>query len=101
METFDIHVCESCTNMISIPHDQEKIFICPACGTINERSIPQEVIGHLEIVSPEFNCEVSLNDDEGGQVVVKDVDIDFEDALAILTKYGFSIKFVKHKDKED
>jgi len=98
MEEVDIYSCEACEHLVSVKHIKVPTFICPACGTINERLTPEDAVGHLEIKSPKLNCEINVSD-EGGQVFVKDVDDDFEEALAILTKYGFSMKFIKHDKK--
>jgi len=98
---YKLLVCEDCDNIIMMEDSKKEIYICPVCGTINNRLPTKEYKGELEVSSPEIICKMSpKTNDTNVPFVIKDVDEDIETALTVLTKYGWKIKF-KGKSKKN
>lgn len=89
---YKILICESCDNVVSVHDNNKPTFICPACGTINERDRFKKYRGVLTIVSDEIDCRLD-NTDNSGRVGIHDIEEDLAEALSILIKYGWNMKF--------
>jgi hypothetical protein len=91
-------VCEQCENLVSVNDNNEPIFVCPACGTINKRDQSQVYEGFLEIKGPDLECEIEDFDGED-LFTVANLPEEVEYALMVLMKYGWGVKF-KGKEKD-
>jgi predicted RNA-binding Zn-ribbon protein involved in translation (DUF1610 family) len=94
---YKLLLCENCENVISVSNIENKVFICPACGTINERNRSNNYIGRLVIESPIVSCQL---DDTDGIIKLKDDNEELITALFTLAKFGWSIKFKGIKNDE-
>jgi predicted RNA-binding Zn-ribbon protein involved in translation (DUF1610 family) len=85
--------CEQCKNLVSVENDEEKLtYICPACGTINDRTTVIRCKGFIEVTSPEIICKMD-KEMQLEELYVEDMDDDLPMALNILLKFGWAIKF--------
>jgi len=85
--------CEQCKNLVSVENDEAKLtYICPACGTINDRTTTFRCAGIIEITSPEIICKMD-KDMRIEELHVENMDEDLSMALNILLKFGWAVKF--------
>jgi hypothetical protein len=89
---YKLLLCEECENVVSCEDIDEPTFICPVCGTINERDRTKFYKGSLTIFSPEMKCKIGTDEDEG-IIGLADADEDLLSALTTLTKHGWSMRF--------
>jgi predicted RNA-binding Zn-ribbon protein involved in translation (DUF1610 family) len=92
MENYKLIVCEQCSNIISVDDNQEPLFTCPVCGTLNDRETSALYKGKVYAISPEIECEIE-DPTQDTSFVLEDIDEEVQEALIILLKYGWSIKF--------
>ena len=92
-------ICEECENIVSVEDSGEPTFICPACGTINDRERIQLYTGSLTIISPKMKCRIGTDEDEG-IIGVESADEDLLSALTVLSKYGWSMRFKGEREDD-
>ena len=97
MMQYKVLQCEECENLVHVEDDEAKpTFVCPACGTINDRTTTVKCIGNIEVISEELVCNIDkeLNMEE---LLIEGADEDLAFALNILLRYGWKIKFKGNK----
>lgn len=97
---YKLLACEDCENVVSVLDNEDDVFICPICGTINDRKRSIMYKGALTITSPDMRCKIGT-DEEEGVIGVADADEDLLFALTILGKYGWNMRFKGERSKED
>jgi predicted RNA-binding Zn-ribbon protein involved in translation (DUF1610 family) len=85
--------CEECDNVVSMEDNKRATFVCPACGSLNKRERSSTYFGRLEIKSPDMDCDLD-NTKEEGVISIPDADEDLLSAIMLLSKYGWSMKFI-------
>jgi predicted RNA-binding Zn-ribbon protein involved in translation (DUF1610 family) len=83
--------CGHCENIISINDNNEKTYVCPVCGSINDRESNKLYSGSISIISNEMKV---MMDDAGNIGIQEDeYNEDLIHALTIMTKYGWGMTF--------
>ena len=91
--------CEECENLVSVEDNGEPTFVCPACGTINDRDRMKSYTGQLVITSEEIKCGLDTDDEESA-LMIFDAEQEILDALTVLSKYGWTMKFRGNAKKD-
>ena len=98
---YKLRHCDSCEHIISISDIQDKIYVCPICGCLNERNnVTKRFRGQIVITSDELVCETQEDEIEA-DLLFEDTNDEICDALMILVKYGWRMKFKGRIDNDD
>lgn len=98
MSEFNLQHCTKCENVIFVePTNEDIIFTCPICGSFED--LPKEITveGVFKIESPLVMLELS-DDAEDSKIELELGDSEVDDALKVLARNGWRLKFIKKKD---
>lgn len=90
--------CEQCDNIVSVLNNKKESFICPLCGTINERHREKKIDGYIKLLSPKTKCIV--NSASIDDIYFNKISASERDALTFLNNLGWRIIFVKGDPKD-
>jgi hypothetical protein len=95
---YKLAICEACENIVSLEDNKKEIFICPLCGTLNERTSTKLYEGEITALSPVMQCEMELDTNkQSGTLMIESLDKDLQDALQTLISFGWKLKFKTRK----
>jgi hypothetical protein len=96
MTEYKLQHCENCDHIIYFePEDDDLIYICPICGNINDVTNLVMMDGTFELQSPQVFIET--DEPETSELSLELGDDEIDNAIKILLKNGWRLKFFKNK----
>lgn len=89
---YQILECPQCKIMLSVKDDNDQVYACPVCGTLNEKITKKSFHGVLTISSPEEQYEMNMEDGKG-MLSFSEGQTDLKKAVETLIKHGWKMKF--------
>ena len=94
-DEIDLINCEQCKHLVLVsPKKDDRVFICPICGTINLLN-HEQIEGILKLESKPILCKKDIESKDS--VILESLPPDLEASIRILIKYGWKLMFREYK----